>query len=68
MQPKLVTFGQAPVFGKCSQCGAIISMVDAEYAGDSALAENARILTETFRQHVEEKHCSESGSQSQSKS
>jgi hypothetical protein len=44
MQPKLVTFGQARLFGKCSECGAIIPMVDAQYAGDSALAEHARIL------------------------
>jgi hypothetical protein len=68
MQPKLVTFGQAPVFGKCSECGAIVSMVDAQYAGDSALAEHPRILQETFRRHVREKHCAESGSQPQYKS
>jgi hypothetical protein len=63
-----VTFGQAPLFGKCSECGAIISMVDAQYAGDSALAEHARILRETFRQHVGEKHCAESGSKPHYKS
>jgi hypothetical protein len=61
MQPKLVAFGQAPVFGKCSECGAIVSMVDAQYTGVAALAEQARILQETFRQHVREKHCAESG-------
>jgi hypothetical protein len=66
MQPKLVTFGQAPVFGKCSECGAIVS-IDAQYAEDSALAEHARILQETFLQHVREKHCAEGGSEPQYK-
>jgi hypothetical protein len=59
MQPKLVTFGEAPVFGKCSECGAIVSIIGAQYAGDSALAECARILQEIFRHHVTEKHCAE---------
>jgi hypothetical protein len=43
MQPKLLTFGQAPILGKCSECGATVSMVDAQYAGDSALAEHAPV-------------------------
>jgi hypothetical protein len=68
MQPKLVTFGQAPVFGKCSECGAIVSMVGAQCAGDSALAEHASILQENFRQHVTEKHCGEGRSQPRHKS
>jgi hypothetical protein len=63
MQPKLVTFGQAPAFGKCSECGAIVSIFGAQYAGDSALAEHGGILQETFRQHVTEKHRAEGDSQ-----
>jgi hypothetical protein len=64
MEPKLVIFGQAPVFGKCSECGAIVSIIiGAHYSGDSALAEHARILQETFRQHVTEKRCGEGRSQ-----
>jgi hypothetical protein len=68
MQPKLVTFGEAPVFGKCSECGAIVSIIGAQYAGDSALAEHTRILQETFRQHVTEKRCGEGRSQPRHKS
>jgi len=48
MQPKLVIFGQAPVFGKCSECGAIVSIIGAQYSGDSALAEHTRILQENL--------------------
>jgi hypothetical protein len=63
MQPKLITFGQAPVFGKCSECGAVVSMVDAQSARGHAPTEYARILQEIFRKHIMGKHRCEDDSQ-----